>query len=440
MLTRTLAGGLLAAGLFAILLGCSQTGTAEPPPNRTAGERANAVGAPSKFDWPQWQGTDRSGVSPEAGLLKEWPKDGPTLLWNAKGCGDGYSTPSVSAGRIFLMGNRDKKEYVLALSDEGGKELWAFEVGPVHGSDGGYPGPRCTPTVDGDRVYALGLAGDLVCLSVDKGKLVWRKDLKKEFKGQVGGWGYSESPLIDGQLLICTPGGKEATLVALDKMTGEPKWKSSVPDGNAANYSSPIAYDVDGQRQYAQFLSGGVVGVSAGDGKFLWKYKNPANGTANCSTPIFHDGGIFAASGYGTGGGMAALERKGDEWQADQKWFTKEIKNHHGGVVLIDGYLYGSNEGMLVCIDWKTGKTKWDSRVTGKGSIAAADGRLYYRNEGGPVFLVEVNPEKYVQHGKFEQPMRSGKPSWPHPVIANGKLYLRDQDVLLCYDVKAGKK
>src|SRR5262245_6366271 len=389
---------------------------------------------PRSFDWPQWQGPERTALSRETGLLKKWPADGPKQLWKAEGMGENYSTPTVAAGRIFSMGNRDGKEYVIALAEETGKQLWTAEVGPVRSNGGGHAGPRCSPTVDGERVYALGLNGDLVCLDAAIGKERWRKDLVKDFKGNGGGWGYSESPLIDGDRVLCTPGGRNATIVALDKKTGETIWKGVVPQGDGAHYSSIIAAKVDGKKQYIQFLGGGVIGLSE-DGEFLWRYNKPANGTANCSTPVYGDGHVFAASGYGTGGGLVRLVKKDNGYEAREVYFTKKMKNHHGGMLLLNGYLYGSDEGLLTCLDFKTGEVQWAERIPGKGSIAFADGHLYYRNEGGPVYLVEANPKKYVERGRFTPP-GSGAPAWPHPVIANGRLYIQDQDTLRCYDVK----
>jgi outer membrane protein assembly factor BamB len=393
----------------------------------------------AQFDWPQWQGADRTAVSKETGLLKSWPKEGPPLAWKVKGLGEGFSTPSIADGRIFAMGNRAKTEYVICLSEKDGKEIWATPIGPVRRGGGGDPGPRCTPTVDGKLIYALGRGGDLLCLEFDMGKEVWRKNLEKDFGGQVGGWHYCESPLVDGDKLIVTPGGKKATLVALNKKTGATVWQGPVEQGNRAEYSSVIAAEVAGTRQYIQFLSGGVVGVAAADGKFLWRYDKPANGTANCSTPIYSDGFVFAASGYGTGGGLAKLAKADAGFTATEVYFTREMKNHHGGMVLLDGHIYGSNEGQLACLNFKSGQAKWQARQPGKGSIACADGQLYYRNEGGKgtLFLVEATPDKYVEHGRFDQPERTGLSAWSHPVIANGKLYIRDQDLLLCYDVKA---
>ena len=396
--------------------------------------RITSNGGP--HDWPQWRGPDRTDVSTETGLLKSWPKDGPELVWTAKKLGGGYTTPSVAGGRIFGMSYRGRDEVVWALDEQTGRELWVKKIAGK-GSAGYNEGPRSTPTVDGDVLYTLGISGDLVCLKVADGELVWQVNLRKEYKGSVGGWGYSESPLIDGDKVVVTPGGGDATIVALDKKTGKNIWKSKVGDG--AHYASAIVAETGGKKQYIQFLAGGVVGVAGDDGTLLWRYDNPHNGTANCSTAIYHDGHVFAASGYGVGGGLAKIEGSGDSFTAEQQYFVKRIKNHHGGIVLVDGHLYGTGDDSLICIEWKTGKIKWDERKPGKGSIVYADGRLYVRNEGGPITLVEANPDKYVQHGKFDQPDRSGANAWSHPVVANGKLYLRDQDVLLCYDVKEKK-
>jgi outer membrane protein assembly factor BamB len=267
------------------------------------------------------------------------------------------------------------------------------------------------------------------------GQRRWGKNLVKDFGGQVGGWNYSESVLIDGDRLICTPGGKTATLVALEKLTGATVWKARVPEGDRAEYSSVVKADVGGEQQYIQFLRYGVVGVKADDGTFLWRYKHPANDTANCSTPIYQDGRVFAASAYGTGGGLARLTRDGATTTAKEAYFVRGMQNHHGGMVLVDGYLYGEGRNELYCVEFKTGKVMWHEGRPGKGSIAYADGRLYYRDEGGPMTLVEANPDKFVEHGRFDPP-RGGGSAWPHPVLANGKLYLRHGDLLMCYDVK----
>jgi len=394
-----------------------------------------AARRPQNFDWPQWQGQDRTAVSKETGLLQDWPKDGPPLVWSIDTLGGGYSTPSISQGRIFGMSFRGDDEIVWALDEKTGAEIWSVRVADANRKVGYNEGSRCTPTVEGDRLYALGLSAELVCLQTKDGKEIWRKNLRKDFDGNVGGWGYSESPLIDGNKLLCTPGGKKATLAALDKKTGETIWMAPIKDGNQAAYSSIVAADVAGQRQYIQFLNGGVVGVTADDGIFLWRYTAPSAGI-NCTTPVYHDQCVYAAASYGKGGGMVQLIREGDQVKAEEKYFHKTMQNHHGGLVLLDGFLYGEGSGQLACMEFKTGKEMWHERKAGKGSIAFADGRLYYRNEGGPIILAEANPEKYIEHGRFNQPKRSRKAAWPHPVIANGKLYIRDQQYLYCYDVK----
>jgi outer membrane protein assembly factor BamB len=393
-------------------------------------------------DWPAWRGPDRTGLSTETGLLREWPKEGPKLLWKVRGLGTGYSTPSVAGGRIFLLGTEGKTELLIALDAKTGERIWSTPIGVTAG---GYPGPRCTPTVDGELIYAISSDGKLVCAEAATGIPRWRKDLRSEFGGQSGGWAYTESPLIDGDLLVCTPGGPKATLVTLEKMTGSLHWKSSLAILNGgkkknyttAGYSSVIVAEVAGTRQYIQFLSGGVVGVAAKDGKFLWHYDRPANGTANISTPIAHNDAVFAASGYGTGGGQARISANGGEFKAEEGYFVKQLQNHHGGILLIGDHVYGTGSSGLLCVDYKTGKIAWHERGVGKGSVAYADGHLYVRSERGPVALVEATPQGYREKGRFDQPDRSNQSAWAHPIVAGGHLYLRDWDVLLCYDVKA---
>lgn len=630
--------------------------------------------SPESFDWPQWQGPDRNAVSKEHGLLREWPKGGPPLAWQIKGIGGGYSAPSVAAGRLFGMSNRGNEEVVWALSEVDGKELWATPLGPAfrEGPSQGIEGPGGTPTVDGRRLYVLGAGGDLVCLQADDGKILWRVSLTRDLGGRLPMWRYNESPLVDGDKVVCTPGGQDAMLVALDKLTGKTIWKSKMPSstpagpanvagtpsgpgrgpgasgntgrapggpgspdggsatavtgtkdpglfvgehwgmrafsckipngkylaklyfaetfagitgpgqrvfsytvqghefkdfdtwakaggprrayvetvpvevtngefrivftrqvenpainaievvpqgqavtgaatppatirikagrstpftdssgqvwqpdtgfeggglggmpggfggrpggaggrpggfggfggfggGGGAAYASAIAIDFDGQRQYVQLTASALIGIAAADGKFLWRYDGPANRMGiNCSTPIYHDGMIFAASAYGSGGGLVKLSKDGSGGvKAEEVYFTRRMQNHHGGVVVVDGCLYGANGGNeggnLICLDFKTGDIKWNGRdlareVAPKGSIVAADGRLYYRHESGTMTLVEPNPKEYIERGRFEQPDRTNSPAWSHPVVANGRLYVRDQDLLLCYDVKA---
>jgi outer membrane protein assembly factor BamB len=297
--------------------------------------------------------------------------------------------------------------------------------------------------VDDDRVYAISSDGKLACLDSARGEQKWLKDLKKEFGGRSGGWAYTESVLIDGDVLVCTPGGEDATLVALNKKSGSLIWKASIAGlpgkkraYSTAGYSSAIVAEISGVKQYIQFLSGGVVGIKASDGAFLWHYDKPANGTANCSTPIVHDGCVFAASAYGNGGGMARITGEGSRFNAEEAYFLSAMQNHHGGMVLVGDHVYGTNGSSLLCVNFKTGKIAWQDRCVGKGSVAYADGHLYVRSESGPAALVEATPEGYKEKGRFNQPERSSQRAWPHPVIAGGKLYLRDWDRLFCYDIK----
>ena len=591
----------------------------------------STVALSASFDWPQWQGPNRDAISKETGLLKEWPKDGPPLAWKITGIGGGDSAPSIAAGRIYGMGNRGEDEVVWARSEKDGKEIWVTRLGPAfrQGMRESMEGPGCTPTVDGDRLYVLGLAGNLACLQVADGKIVWQKNFVQDFGGRIPTWSYRESPLIDGDKLICTPGAANAMLVALEKLTGKTIWKSALPaspatetsapagggggqgnfggfsignnlgpqmfaqadankdqklsrpeftaladawfdrldpekagkvtaaqfaerfydaaprpqntpgqeagpqrrpsrstapafvtaadtdkDGSVtrdelkntfakwydqwdadksgalteeklragltaalptpqfggggggargfggrgggggeagAAYSSAIAIDFEGQRQYVQLAARALIGVSASDGKFLWRYDRPANrSTINCTTPLYRDGLVFAASAYGAGGGAVKLSKDGNGGvKAEEVWFSRDMENHHGGVAVVDGALYGANGGngggYLACLDFKTGEVLWnerdaDKRRLKKGSMILADGRIYYRTEEGPIVLIEPNRKEYLERGRFEQPDRTSKPAWAHPVIANGKLYIRDQDTLLCYDVKAREK
>jgi outer membrane protein assembly factor BamB len=390
-------------------------------------------------DWPGWRGPNRTGVSAETGLLKHWPKEGPKLLWKATGLGGGYSTPSVAGGLIFTMGMKGQEEFVIALDATDGRLLWSTKVGAVGENDGpSYPGPRSTPSVEADALYTLGSDGDLVCVDPLTGEVKWRRHLAKDFGGQPGIWAYTESPLIDGDALICTPGGPTATLMALNKKDGTVIWKAAVEDGNYAGYASAIVAEVGGVKQYIQFLGGGVVGIAASDGRFLWRYDKNVGGQ-DCATPIFHDGCVFSsASGTGDSGGDALLRfsARGQGVDVKEVYRGRAMKNHHGGVIRLGEYLYGTSGAALVCVEFQTGAVKWRERAAGKGSLAAADGHLYVRGEQGAVVLVQASPAGYKEKGRFQQPFRSRFHTFPHPVLAGGRLYLRDEDILLCYDVK----
>ena len=387
-------------------------------------------------DWPGWRGPHRDGICAETGLLKRWPREGPKLLWKATGLGEGFSGPAIVGNLLYTMGNRSGEEWVMALDLRNrGKLVWATPIGIVRHKGGGYPGPRSTPTIDAGRLYTLGCAGDLVCLDAKDGHAIWKRDLARDFGGRAPQWGYAESVLIDGHWLVCTPGGRRATIVALRKSDGRPVWTS--PVGDDAQYSSILKVSIGRVPQYVNFTKRGVISVRASDGKFLWRWNRPANGTANVTTPVWYGQTIFAASAYGTGGGAVWPRVTADGFQPQELYFTRDMKNHHGGLVLFEGCLYGANDpDRLVCLDYKTGRVKWSDPRPGKCSVLFADNMLFCRDENGPVSLVEATPEEFRLRGRFEQPDRSRRKAWPHPVIAGGRLFLRDQDVLLCYDVR----
>jgi outer membrane protein assembly factor BamB len=398
-------------------------------------------------DWHQWQGPNRDAKCTETGLLQSWPDGGPPLLWKLEGLGVGYSTLSFANGKFFTMGDLrqggSKDQYVMAYDLDSRKRLWATRVGPPHKD-----GSRCTPTIDGDRAYAVGTSGDLVCCKTDTGKVLWRKNFGKDFGGKMmSGWKYSESPLVDGQKLICTPGGRQATMVALNKMTGDLIWKCAVPDPGGkgrygAGYSSAVISEAAGVRQYVQLFGKGLFAADAETGKFLWSYSRVANRVANITTPIVHGDYVFGSTEYNTGSCLLKIEKDGDGLAAKEVWWLghNQFQNHHGGVILVDGYLYGGtnkNGGPPTCIELETGEIQWQVKPPSRGSAAYlyADGHFIVRYDTGVLTLIEANPEKYVEKGAFRAPRGAG-PAWPHPVIRDGRLYLRHRDLLLCYDLR----
>ncbi|MDX1945423.1 MAG: PQQ-binding-like beta-propeller repeat protein [Pirellulaceae bacterium] len=584
-------------------------------------------------DWPQWRGPNRDGISTDKNLLKEWPAEGPPVLWQVDTVGAGYSSLAVKDGRLITQGDVGGVEHVIALDVRDGRTLWSVQPGPLaellaariaadlkqldknadgmvdeqealarfgwdwnkhdHAADGdakalaerraaalfarldgdgdgrltfaeagsllreaferadktdpaadaavlakeraaaylkldldgdgrvskqeakntaldrnfgrtdardpatnkgddlltadeleaalkkyeagrdgtlslvelaayyvetkargdgiltgdelrgavgGYrngmgDGPRGTPTIDGDRVYVEGGNGDVSCLEAATGKTIWHVNLRSQFGGNTPGWGYSESPLVVDSLVIVTPGGKGGTLLALNKLTGEPVWQSQeVKEG--AHYSSPVVAEIHGIRQIVQFANQSVFGVSLADGKPLWRYTAPANGTANCCSPIIEDNHVFASSAYGTGGGLAKIIPAGTTQQAEEVYFEKKMACHHGGIVKIGDYMYSCGGGSLICMEFATGKIAWQARGPGKGSLVAADGMLYVLSENQEAALVEISPEKYVEHGRFKT-QGHGRPSWAHPIVIGGRFFIRDQQSLTAYDVRA---
>jgi len=362
--------------------------------------------------------------------------------------GDGYSTPAVVGTRIYLMSNRGmENEFVQALSTQDGKPIWTARVGNVGSpQDFLYGKARSTPTVDGDSIYALGSDGDLACLETRSGRIRWQKSIRKEFGGQPGIWAYAESPLVDGDVVVVTPGGPQATMVALNKRTGAVIWKSAVPGGDPAGYASAVVAQVGGRKQYVQFLSKGIVGVDAKTGQFLWRYAEPVKGMAQMVTPVARDGYVYGG-GHGVGGGLVRLKSEGGGVSAEQVYFERGLPNSMGGSVLVGEYLYGTAGAGLVAVEFTTGKVKWQAESIGRGSLAYADGLLYLHGENGELALVEATPEAYREKGRFTpaaQPTRRRQgpypeKSWTYPVIANGRLYIRDIGTLWAYDIKASR-
>ncbi len=387
-------------------------------------------------DWPQWRGPERTGISKETGLLSSWPADGPKLRWERTDLGTGYSSPAVSKGVVYIQTTKGNDEFTVALSEKSGKEIWSTKIGQVGKNMGPqYPGTRATPTVDGDHIYSLASDGELNCLTTN-GDIVWHKNFKTDFEGKVGMWAYTESVLIDGDNLVCTPGGETATLTKLNKKTGDVIWKSAVPGGDLADYASIMIVEGGGRKQYVQYMRKALVGVDAKTGEFLWKYSKTQDPGASILTPVVFKNKVFVA-GSRTGGAVVELTAKDKGVLAKEVFFEKNIAPSLGGAVLLDGYLYASSGNNLICAKFETGEILWKDPSVGPASICLADGKLYVRGYNtGEIALVEANPKEYKELSRFKQPHKSRIQGWPHPVVANGGLYIRDMDALLCFDVK----
>jgi len=384
------------------------------------------------LDWPQWRGPTRTGVSIEKGLLDKWPANGPKLAWRANGLGAGFSSVSVVGNRLYTMGDGPTASHVYCVNTADGKPVWTSRG--IGRTGGNYKGTRSTPTVVGELVYALGQFGDLVCLRADNGAEVWRKSLTKDFGGRSGGWNYTESPLVDGNLVLVTPGGRQGAVVALNRMTGAKIWQSTdFTDG--AQYSSLIPRIYGGKRQYIQLTGANVVGLDAFTGKVLWKAARRGR-TATVSTPIFHNGHLFVTSAYGVGCNGFKVTANASSFSAKQIYANKTIANHHGGCVRVGDYVYGSSGSTLACLELKTGKEMWRERSAGKGAIVVVDGKIILRAERGTVALVALDPQKYTEISRFSQPDRTRASAWSHPVVSGGILYLKDQGLLLAYDLR----
>jgi outer membrane protein assembly factor BamB len=413
-------------------------------------------------DWPQWRGPNRDGRSEETGLIRNWNAQRPTLEWMVEGMGRGYASLSAVGGRLYTTGNFKDGQGVVAIDAASGSVVWrrpVTEAVPQHQREGA----RGTPTIDGDRLYVVTSDGEIVCLKTQDGSILWKRDFRGDWQGRMmSGWGFSESPLVDGDRVLCTPGGPAATIVALNKMTGDEIWRSAppAPPGNdpapaggrrrrgggsgAAAYSSIVISNGAGVKQYVQLIGSGVIGVRAEDGKFLWNYNRVANGTANIPTPIVTGDYVFTSTGYQTGAALLKLSPDGDGVKAEEVYFLDAgtFQNHHGQMILVDGYVYAGhqhNKGLPICIELATGKVMWGGRIQGAGSgsaaITYADGQIIFRYQDGTVALVEATPAEYRLNGTLH-PEYQEDTSWSHPVVVDGKLYLREQDKLMCYNLR----
>ncbi|MBI3822877.1 MAG: PQQ-binding-like beta-propeller repeat protein [Planctomycetes bacterium] len=400
-------------------------------------------------DWPQWRGSARDGICTDTGLLKEWPKDGPKLLWDAKkvnggsSVGSGMSSLAIVQGKIFTMGHVKGQVSAFCINADTGKEIWNTKLANAGGNE-----PRSTPTVDGEHVYVLSQQGKLFCLKTADGAVVWQKDIFKEFNmvdnRRPGFGGYAESVTIDGDHLICAPGGKTC-MVALNKRSGDTYWTCPSPKNDGTGFGSIVKADVAGVKMYITLCHNqlGLIGVEAETGKFLWNYAKVANGTANIPTAIVKGDFVFTSTGYGTGAALLKLVPDGKKGiKVEEQYFLKggKLQNHHGGMIMLGDYIYGGhghNEGLPFCLEWKTGKLVWGPERGPGGRSAAvlfADGNLYFRYESGVMALIEAAPTAYKVKGAFTPPLST--PGWQHPVIYHGRLYLRGNDQILCYDIK----
>ncbi len=400
------------------------------------------VGAPTADgpSWPRFHGPKGDNISTGTGLLKKWPDGGPKLLWRAKGLGDGFASVTIANGLIYTAGNVNDKTTIAAL-DLDGNIKWQVHNGPAWTGDS--PGSRGTPTIDGDRLYHESPSGEVVCLSAKTGEKIWGLNILKEFEGENIAWALAESLLIDGERVICCPGGKKASVAALDKKTGKTVW-TTPSTGDKAGYASPVLVEHQGLRMILTMTQRAAIGVNADNGELLFRHEHKTSYDVNATDPIFHEGEVFISSGYGSGSELLKLTVSGQKVAAQRVWQSKELDNHHGGVVLLGSYLYGAahnrNGGGWVCLDWKTGKKMYAEQGVGKGSLTCAEGMLYTfsENEGKRgVGLVEATPESHKLVSRFQLPAGGKGPTWPHPVVCNGRLYLRHGDLLFAYDIRA---
>ncbi|MFB3826529.1 MAG: PQQ-binding-like beta-propeller repeat protein [Bryobacteraceae bacterium] len=382
-------------------------------------------------DWPQWRGPNRDGISQETGLLQGWPRGGPKQVWKAQGLGEGYSSAAVVGNRLYTQGQQGGRQFVIALDVATGKQVWKTPTGNRLDNDRGN-GPRGTPTVDGKRLYAIASDGTLACLETETGKPVWSVNFPQAFGGRAPNWAYSESPLVEGGNVIVVPGGRGASIVALNKDTGAVVWRTQ---SDRAGYSSAVPFDAGGVRGLAVLTGEAAVGLNAKNGELLWRYTKVANRTANIATPIVSRGHVFFSTDYGTGCALLKLTPEGGSVKADEVYFNSDMRNHYTTSVLIGNTLYGFSSAILTAMDFMTGQVKWRDRSVGKGNCIYADQRLYCMGQDGTAGLIEPSPEAYKEVSRFDIP-KGDYPTWVPPVVANGRLYLREQDNLYSFDIK----
>lgn len=381
-------------------------------------------------EWFQWRGANRDGLSAETGLLQEWPAGGPPAAWRSTGAGVGYSSFSASRGRLYTLGARDSVEYVMAFDETTGKKLWEVANGRRLQDSRG-DGPRSTPTIDGDRLYTFGGSGDLSCLNGETGQRLWTVNVVQQYGGVNPSWGYSESPLVIGDRILVNVGGPRASIVAFDKQSGRALWQNH---SDEAGYSSPMLIRTGSLAQAVFFTGARAMAVDPRDGRLLWAYNRASNRTANVATPVIRDNQVFLSSDYGTGAALLTVRASGNIAAADEVYFTREMRNHHASSVLVGDHLYGFSSSILTAMRFDSGQVAWRDRSVGKGSLAFADQRLYLFSEGGVIGLAEVTPSAYRERGRF-QIETGAQPTWSHPIVANRRLIIRDQDTIYAYDI-----
>lgn len=384
--------------------------------------------------WPRFHGPRGDNISDDTGLLKSWPEEGPPLIWKVEGIGQGYASVSIADGKIFTAGNIGEQLIITAM-DLNGNILWQKPNGPAWTKN--YPGSRGTPTIDGGRVYHLGASGDLACLKVADGTEIWRRNIMEDFHAPLPEWALAESVLVDQRCVYCTPGGPETCVVALDKMTGQVVWKSESAEGDTTGYASIQVADFEGIPIFLTMTAKAIVGVRADTGKLLFRHPHETEYDVNACMPVYADGVVAVSTGYGSGAEAIRLSRQGDSVAVQQVWSNKELDNHHGGILLLNGFLYGSSyNGRWLCLDWEKGETRYADKGVGKGSLTYADGMLYTFSERRMVGLVKAGPDKHELVSSFRLPSEERDPSWAHPVVCGGRLYLRHGNLLFAYDVR----